>query len=574
MVDDLRVDAPFPGLVRHLATRSADALARCTDEEHSRVPWGVLLASLGVAWRRAGRAWDTEAEKRAFREIIKSHERKTGGMEPAPNVEEALRKAYLLWSPAEVSPEVRAVLADPLATDRAALADMASREGVASSLFISPAAWAKVHPQSSNAHAHRASDPTTTTTTTAAAAATRVATTNLHHRVPFNAPGPGTESPSPSRPLSTTPSPSSGGGSTDLVGKEEGHPGTGVTVPTTRLSRVDYWILAAAVALFVRERGGALPLSGTLPDMSSSTEEYLALQAVYRGQSHADAQEVARYVKHVCAEMGVTVEDDQVGLGLGLDLGVGGDHSGDDRTHLHHGKRNGTSTSTGASSGTVPTTPAWSAVEHFCRHARTLHVRRPAPIVTLFPEDGVVEADDLEGVRRDARNRLRTLTQRDGSDEFRAVALWVALGACDHLRTIRARTPGTGRRGGNGGDEEEEGVHGRDGRDGGDGTAVSMAHDQGAAHGSTVEDRADDHADLFACVTSRLSSMGLATHAATGDLVTELVRGGGCEPHVVATLVGGLAAQEVLKLITGHFTPLGGTLLYDGMHCTTTVLPV
>ena len=119
--------------------------------------------------------------------------------------------------------------------------------------------------------------------------------------------------------------------------------------------------------------------------MSSSTEEYIALQAVYRGQSHADAQEVARYVKHVCAEMGVTVEDDKVGLGLGLDLGVGGDHAGDDRTHRHHGKRNGTSTSTGASSGTVPTTPAWSAVEHFCRHARTLHVRRPSPIVTLFP---------------------------------------------------------------------------------------------------------------------------------------------------------------------------------------------
>ena len=35
---------------------------------------------------------------------------------------------------------------------------------------------------------------------------------------------------------------------------------------------------------------------------------------------------------------------------------------------------------------------------------------------------------------------------------------------------------------------------------------------------------------------------------------------------------GGIAAQEVLKVTTQQFVVAGGTLLYNGIMCTTTVL--
>eukprot|EP01105_Mastigella_eilhardi_P013980 TRINITY_DN3183_c1_g1_i1.p1 TRINITY_DN3183_c1_g1~~TRINITY_DN3183_c1_g1_i1.p1 ORF type:complete len:405 (+),score=120.32 TRINITY_DN3183_c1_g1_i1:608-1822(+) len=56
------------------------------------------------------------------------------------------------------------------------------------------------------------------------------------------------------------------------------------------------------------------------------------------------------------------------------------------------------------------------------------------------------------------------------------------------------------------------------------------------------------------------------------DALQELCRYGGAELHTTAAAIGGIAAQEVVKLVTHHFVPLVGTLVYDGIHCTTTTL--
>ncbi len=39
----------------------------------------------------------------------------------------------------------------------------------------------------------------------------------------------------------------------------------------------------------------------------------------------------------------------------------------------------------------------------------------------------------------------------------------------------------------------------------------------------------------------------------------------------MAAVVGAIASQEAIKLITRQFVPVGGTLLYNGMACTTSV---
>jgi amyloid beta precursor protein binding protein 1 len=49
------------------------------------------------------------------------------------------------------------------------------------------------------------------------------------------------------------------------------------------------------------------------------------------------------------------------------------------------------------------------------------------------------------------------------------------------------------------------------------------------------------------------------------------VRCGAGELHVVAAVVGAIGAQEAIKMLTGQFVMVGGTLLYNAMACTTSV---
>ena len=53
----------------------------------------------------------------------------------------------------------------------------------------------------------------------------------------------------------------------------------------------------------------------------------------------------------------------------------------------------------------------------------------------------------------------------------------------------------------------------------------------------------------------------------------EMCRFGGGELHCVAAIVGGMAAQEAIKLITRQLVPVSGTLVYNAMASTTSVLP-
>jgi amyloid beta precursor protein binding protein 1 len=43
-------------------------------------------------------------------------------------------------------------------------------------------------------------------------------------------------------------------------------------------------------------------------------------------------------------------------------------------------------------------------------------------------------------------------------------------------------------------------------------------------------------------------------------------RYGGAELHNIAALLGGLASQEAIKVITRQFVPFSNTLIYDGIE--------
>lgn len=56
-----------------------------------------------------------------------------------------------------------------------------------------------------------------------------------------------------------------------------------------------------------------------------------------------------------------------------------------------------------------------------------------------------------------------------------------------------------------------------------------------------------------------------------GQYCLELARAGGAELHNIASLSGGLIAQEVIKVITKQYVPMDNTCLYDGVMSRTWV---
>ena len=62
---------------------------------------------------------------------------------------------------------------------------------------------------------------------------------------------------------------------------------------------------------------------------------------------------------------------------------------------------------------------------------------------------------------------------------------------------------------------------------------------------------------------------GLA--AAAGKVATEMTRYGAAEVHNVAAVVGGVASQEAVKLLTQQYTPLQHTYVYNGIASTAAV---
>ncbi|XP_037444147.1 NEDD8-activating enzyme E1 regulatory subunit AXL-like isoform X2 [Triticum dicoccoides] len=77
---------------------------------------------------------------------------------------------------------------------------------------------------------------------------------------------------------------------------------------------------------------------------------------------------------------------------------------------------------------------------------------------------------------------------------------------------------------------------------------------------------------LKAAAVSVLSDMGLKGASLSEDLVAEVCRFAGAEIHPVAAFIGGVASQEVIKLVTKQFVPLNGTFMFNGIDLKSQVL--
>ena len=65
-----------------------------------------------------------------------------------------------------------------------------------------------------------------------------------------------------------------------------------------------------------------------------------------------------------------------------------------------------------------------------------------------------------------------------------------------------------------------------------------------------------------------------ATEAISDDFIHEICRCGAAEIHSVASYMGGVAAQEIIKVITTQYVPISNSYLYNGMKSTSIMLEV
>ncbi|KAG4985695.1 hypothetical protein JHK82_033300 [Glycine max] len=67
----------------------------------------------------------------------------------------------------------------------------------------------------------------------------------------------------------------------------------------------DFWVLVTALKDFIaNEGGGEAPLEGSIPDMTSSTEQYVNLQNIYHAKAEADFLVIERLVRSTLKKIG------------------------------------------------------------------------------------------------------------------------------------------------------------------------------------------------------------------------------------------------------------------------------
>ena len=77
-----------------------------------------------------------------------------------------------------------------------------------------------------------------------------------------------------------------------------------------------------------------------------------------------------------------------------------------------------------------------------------------------------------------------------------------------------------------------------------------------------------DVAQMKSIVSSLLQRWGMSMYSIRDEHIVEFCRYGGAELHSVAALIGGIASQEVIKIVTHQFVPFNNTFLYNSVTST------
>ncbi|CAJ0931450.1 unnamed protein product, partial [Mesorhabditis belari] len=226
-----------------------------------------------------------------------------------------------------------------------------------------------------------------------------------------------------------------------------------------------FWMICYALKQFV-ERHGYLPVSDSLPDMSSDSKSYARLLNAFRQKAEQDAEEMLELTREVEQTRGTEALISQ------------------------------------------------EQCRKFCKGSRFVAILRGTPI-----------KHDMENGWNKAVEELST---SHGEDNDVAPITWfILLRAADRFMEVKKRHPGT--------------------------NGVPMSLDVALLSNCVAEVIAD----------SNVKEKTIAAGNVPRKAIEEFCRFGSSFPHVTAALIGGIVAQEAIKLTTNQYIPLNDTLIIN-----------
>jgi len=235
-----------------------------------------------------------------------------------------------------------------------------------------------------------------------------------------------------------------------------------------------FWLCAAALKKFY-DTHGAMPVAGSIPDMTSLPRYYLALQRVYQAKAQGDLGKFKACLQEVLTERGVAGAD-------------------------------------------------WMAkneaeVVTFCKHANFLEVTKGKSFKAGLanyeaPEEFEWELHDPE------TSHLWYLGTRV-IEEFRA----------------------------------EKGYN-----------AGLLTEDDSSFLSAEAKQRAVEELEWLKEKLNGYVSKSTPDKAADDRYVKELLRFADSKLHTVSAFLGGIASQEIIKILIKQYTTFNSTLVYDGIH--------
>ena len=285
---------------------------------------------------------------------------------------------------------------------------------------------------------------------------------------------------------------------------------------------LQFQLLALALKRFLKQNDDYPPLEGTIPDMTSDTTRYVALQEAYQQQAELDRNNFRQCV--------TSVLEDCRQQSHGCDIYI--------------------------------SMPSEEEILTFCKNARYIRILETRPMYAEYqlqdPQSPIFSSPSsplpsaattitelgtsFENMQSEARDDLlsSTMDPYETDPVHTPLLWWIALRACDAFYDRHQHYPGK--------------------------------HDQELALES-------DASEVYKLMVSIASNMGLTQEcdfikemlldeAKGKDLAREVVRYDEAEIHSIAAIIGGVASQEAVKLITGQYVPFDDTYVYNGIAST------
>ena len=289
--------------------------------------------------------------------------------------------------------------------------------------------------------------------------------------------------------------------------------GASTSSPKIPSNVLQFQLLALALKRFLKVNDNYPPLEGTIPDMTSDTTRYVALQEAYKQQAEKDKSTITDMVKALLEECKAKSN--------GCDLRA--------------------------------TIPSDDEILTFCKNARYLRILETRPLFAEYklqdPASPVVSAlaktvsassgmSNFDAITSDARDDLMMATMDPyETDPVQTPLLWwIALRACDAFYDRHQHYPGK---------HDQE---------------LALEADANEVHKFMI-----DIATSMGLAENDFIKEHLLDQAKGKDLAREVVRYDEAEIHNIAAVVGGVASQEAVKLITGQYVPLDDTYVYNGI---------